>query len=57
MSSPVPNRSYSKISRRIFAIPAPRPQSVQQAALANFDTVWNYLKQQCSQVAGSQGVQ
>jgi len=31
-----------------FAIPAPRPQSAQTAALANYASVWNYLVQQCS---------
>jgi hypothetical protein len=34
--------------QQYFAVPAPRPQSVQNLALANFDTVWNYLVQQCS---------
>jgi hypothetical protein len=32
-----------------FAIPAPRPQSVQQIAMANFQAIWNTLVQQCSQ--------
>lgn len=32
-----------------FAIAAPRPRSVQQSALANFDNVWNRLVQLCSQ--------
>lgn len=32
-----------------FAIPAPRPQSVQQVAMANFKAIWNTLVQQCSQ--------
>lgn len=32
-----------------FAIPAPRPQSVQQSALTNFNNVWNRLVQLCSQ--------
>jgi hypothetical protein len=32
-----------------FAIPAPRPKSVQQIALANFDAIWQTLVQQCSQ--------
>lgn len=32
-----------------FAIKAPRPRSVQQSALANFDNVWNRLVQLCSQ--------
>ena len=52
------NQAESQLQQNIaayFAIPAPRPQSVQQAALANFDTVWNYLEQQCSQVAGAPG--
>jgi hypothetical protein len=32
-----------------FAQPAPRSQSSQQAALANFDSVWSTLVAQCSQ--------
>lgn len=32
-----------------FAQPAPRSQSSQAQALANFDAIWNTLKQQCSQ--------
>jgi hypothetical protein len=32
-----------------FAQPAPRSLSSQQAALANFDSVWETLQQQCSQ--------
>jgi hypothetical protein len=32
-----------------FSIPAPRPLSAQIAALKNFDAVWTYLYQQCSQ--------
>lgn len=32
-----------------FAQPAPRSLSSQQAALANFDSVWQTLEQQCSQ--------
>lgn len=32
-----------------FAINPPRPRSVQQIALANFDAVWNTLVQQCNQ--------
>jgi hypothetical protein len=32
-----------------FAIPAPRPKSVQQIAMANFQVIWNTLVQQCSQ--------
>jgi hypothetical protein len=31
-----------------FAIPAPRPQSAQTSAVANFMSVWNYLVQQCN---------
>ena len=31
-----------------FAIPAPRPLSVQQAAMANYTAIWNSLVQQCS---------
>lgn len=32
-----------------FKIPTPRPQSVQQIAMANFKAIWNTLVQQCSQ--------
>jgi hypothetical protein len=32
-----------------FAIPAPRPKSVQQIAMANFQAIWNTLVQQRSQ--------
>jgi hypothetical protein len=32
-----------------FALPAPRSQSAQAAALANFDAIWNQLLQLCSQ--------
>lgn len=31
-----------------MALPTPRAQSAQQAYLANFDAVWNYLVQECS---------
>jgi hypothetical protein len=31
------------------AIPAPRPRSVQQIAMANFQAIWNRLVEQCSQ--------
>ena len=31
-----------------FAVPTPRPQSVQTAALQNFSAIWNDLQQQCS---------
>src|ERR1039458_2333146 len=40
-----------------FAQPAPRSLSSQAAALANFDTIWNTLKQQCGQPGtGNAGV-
>lgn len=32
-----------------FAIAPPRPMSVQQLALGNFDAIWNTLTQQCNQ--------
>jgi len=32
-----------------FALPKPRPQSAQAAALANFDAIWDQLVQLCSQ--------
>lgn len=32
-----------------FAMPAPRPRSVQQIAMGNFKAIWNTLVQQCSQ--------
>jgi len=39
-----------------FAIPSPRPLSAQQAALANFQTIWNDFVEQCQNPAlGSQG--
>ena len=31
-----------------FALPAPRSSSAKAISLANFDNIWNYLKQQCS---------
>jgi len=31
-----------------LALPTPRAQSAQQAYLGNFDSVWNYLVQECS---------
>jgi hypothetical protein len=40
-----------------FNLAVPRPLSAQQAALANFNTVWNYLVQQCSNAQlGTAGV-
>lgn len=33
--------------QQYFALPAPRSQSAQAVALANFDNTWNYLVQQC----------
>ena len=40
-----------------FAIPAPRPASVQQIALANFQAIWNQLVKLCSQPGtGNAGV-
>lgn len=40
-----------------FAIPAPRPQAVQQLALANFQAIWNQLNKLCSQPGtGNAGV-
>jgi hypothetical protein len=39
-----------------FAIPTPRPLSLQQEALANFDQIWSALVQECSNPAlGSAG--
>jgi hypothetical protein len=32
-----------------FAVPIPRPRSVQQVAMANFQAIWNTLVQQCNQ--------
>lgn len=31
-----------------LALPVPRAQSAQQAYLSNFDSIWNYLVQECS---------
>lgn len=39
-----------------MALPTPRPKSLQQEALANFDAIWNALVQQCGNPAlGSAG--
>lgn len=35
-------------ARAYFALPAPRSAEQKAQALANFDNVWNYLSQQCS---------
>jgi hypothetical protein len=46
------NQAESKLQQNIaawFAIPTPRPMSVQQIAMANFQAIWNELVQQCSQ--------
>lgn len=37
-----------QLAKAYFAIKAPRPQSVQQAAMQGFQDVWNYLYTQCS---------
>jgi hypothetical protein len=42
------NDALQKNIAAYFAIPAPRPLSAQRAALANFDQLWNWLGQQCS---------
>lgn len=34
-----------------FALPAPRPVEAKAQALANFDSIWNYLAQQCGNPA------
>ncbi len=34
--------------RAYFALPAPRPVEAKAQALANFDNIWHYLVQQCS---------
>ena len=40
-----------------FSIPAPRPQAVQQLAMANFKAIWNQLVQLCTQPGtGNAGV-
>lgn len=40
-----------------FALPAPRPQSAQKVALANFDAIWATLQAQCGQEGtGNAGV-
>lgn len=38
-----------------FAIPAPRTRLQQQAALENFDKIWNYLASECATVPGRAG--
>jgi hypothetical protein len=40
-----------------MALPAPRPEAAKKVALANFDAIWNTLKQQCGQSGtGNAGV-
>lgn len=51
MSSQYANQAGDKLSQNrdmYLALPLPRPRSAQVAALANFDTVWAWLVQQCS---------
>jgi hypothetical protein len=40
-----------------FQIDTPRSQTAQAAAMANFNTIWNELVSECSQVSGSVGQQ
>ena len=45
------NQAETQLQQNImeyFSIPAPRPQSAQTTALSNFDSVWNYLVQECN---------
>ena len=51
LSSQYANQASALLDQNIaayFAITPPRPVAAQQAALANFDTIWNDLEQQCS---------
>ena len=51
LSSNYANQAEAALSKNIlayFAIPAPRPLTSQQTALALFDQVWADLEQQCS---------
>ena len=57
LSTQYANQAEALLQRNIaayFAIAAPRPLSAKQAALANFETVWNDFVQQSSSL-GSQG--
>lgn len=40
-----------------FVLDTPRSQTAQAAAMANFNTIWNELVSECSQVSGSVGQQ
>lgn len=45
------NRAAALLEQNIqayFALPAPRPVEAKAQALANFDRIWQYLSQQCS---------
>ena len=51
LSTQYANKASALLEQNIqayFAVPAPRPQSVQSAALNNFMLIWNDLEQQCS---------
>ena len=51
------NAALQKNIEAYFALPAPRPKSAQTAALAQFDTFWKWLVQQCSAASlGNAGV-
>jgi len=50
LSTQYANKAAALLEQNIqayFAVPAPRPQSVQSAALQNFMLIWNDLEQQC----------
>jgi hypothetical protein len=45
------NQAESLLQQNVqayFSIPTPRPYADQQAAIANFNQIWNYLVSQCS---------
>lgn len=51
LSSQYANQASALLDKNIgayFGVSPPRPLAVQEVALANFDTIWNDLEQQCS---------
>ena len=45
------NQAESLLQQNVqeyLALPTPRPYAAQQAAIANFNSIWNYLMQECS---------
>ena len=52
------NQAETLLNKNIdayFALPAPRTDYQKSVALANFDSIWNFLVSQCRQVPGGAG--